>query len=140
MPHHGVFKTETGKLRVVYLLFVASEKRSNGISLNDLMFTGPKLQQDITTVLTRWRFFKIVFTADIINMCRQILVHPDDLCWQHLLWRSRLTDPIQNCVMCTVRDGTGGDAFIAISTLLTLAAKEHLDFPVASTILKEQLT
>ena len=136
MPHHGVFKIGNRKLRVVYN---ASQKGSNGISLNDLMFIGLKLQQDITAVLTRWKFFKIVFTADIIKMYRQILVYPDGLCWQHLLCRLRSTNPIQDCVMCTVTDGTGGAAFIAISTFLTLAAEVQFDFPVACTILKEQI-
>ena len=137
MPHHGVFKTGTRKLREVYN---ASQKGSNGISLNHLMFTGPKLQQDITTVLTRWKFFKIVFTADIIKMYRQILVHPDDLCWQHLLWRSRSTYPIQDCVMRTVTDGTSGAPFIAISILLTLKEKGSLISPLHLPSSKNKLT
>ncbi|CAB0029775.1 unnamed protein product [Trichogramma brassicae] len=62
MPHHGVLKAETKKLRVV---FNASQKGSNGKSLNDLLLPGPKLQGDITLILTRWRFFKYAFTVTL---------------------------------------------------------------------------
>ena len=77
IPHHGVFKTGSQTIRVV---FNASQKGSNGVSFNDILLPGPKLQADITAILTRWRFFKFVFTADIVKMFRQILVHPDDQC------------------------------------------------------------
>lgn len=52
IPHHCVLKPDslTTKLRVV---FNASAKTSAGISLNDSMFTGPKLQPDIKIVLLR---------------------------------------------------------------------------------------
>lgn len=41
IPHRGVFKSrgDTAKLRVV---FDASFKTSLGLSLNDVLFTGPK--------------------------------------------------------------------------------------------------
>ena len=44
-PHHGIVKetSSTTKLRVV---FNGSEKSSNGVSLNDIMMAGPKVQDD----------------------------------------------------------------------------------------------
>ncbi|XP_043494157.1 uncharacterized protein LOC122519058 [Polistes fuscatus] len=49
-PHHGVWREQSSstKLRVV---FNGSAKSSTGISLNDLMHTGPKTQTDIFDVL-----------------------------------------------------------------------------------------
>jgi len=46
MPHHGVLKetSSTTKLRV---MSNGSEKNSNGFSLNDILMTGPKVQDDI---------------------------------------------------------------------------------------------
>lgn len=60
LPHHGVFKehSTTTKLRVV---FDASAKSSTGKSLNDIQFTGPSLQNDIFSILLRFRQFKIDF-------------------------------------------------------------------------------
>ena len=49
MPHHGVLKktSSTTKLRVV---FNGSEKSSNGVSLNDILMIGPKVQDDLLEI------------------------------------------------------------------------------------------
>ena len=53
LPHHGDFRADSNKIRVV---FNASQKTSFGFVLNDLLLPGRKLQPDITFVISRWRF------------------------------------------------------------------------------------
>ncbi|XP_008188329.1 uncharacterized protein LOC100568780 [Acyrthosiphon pisum] len=64
IPHHAVYRPADGdnKIRVV---FDASAKGHRSLSLNECLLQGPKLQQDIVDVLTRFRVPKLVFTADI---------------------------------------------------------------------------
>lgn len=50
------------KLRVV---FDASAQAINGLSLNQTMLSGPKLQQDIVAILLRFRLGMIAVTRDI---------------------------------------------------------------------------
>ncbi|CAB0040512.1 unnamed protein product [Trichogramma brassicae] len=77
LPHHGVFRADNpDKIRVV---FNASHKAMNGISLNDTLLPGPKLQADITVVVSNWRYFKVAGTTDVEKMYRQILVHRDNV-------------------------------------------------------------
>uniref|UniRef100_A0ABD2W952 Uncharacterized protein n=1 Tax=Trichogramma kaykai TaxID=54128 RepID=A0ABD2W952_9HYME len=64
LPHHGVFPNE---IRVV---FNASHRSSGGLSLNDLLLPGPKLQADITVVLSNWRCFRFAGTTDVEKMFR----------------------------------------------------------------------
>lgn len=73
LPHHGVMKGEgqDAKLRVV---FDASCKSSTGISLNDALMVGPTIQQDLVSILMRFRTFAYAFTADVEKMYRQILI------------------------------------------------------------------
>lgn len=56
LPHHGIFKgpSDSSKLRVV---FDASSKTSSGISLNDALMTSPVVQQDLMSILLRFRMF-----------------------------------------------------------------------------------
>ena len=77
LPHHGVIKesSNTTKLRVV---FDGSAISTTGISLNDTLHTGPKLQEDLVEILLRFRSHQYVLTGDIEKMYRQILVRPDD--------------------------------------------------------------
>ncbi|KYM90052.1 hypothetical protein ALC53_01880 [Atta colombica] len=60
------------KIRVV---FDAFWRNSSGVSLNDALLVGPAVQQDLISILMRFRFFTYV-TADIIKMYRRILMHP----------------------------------------------------------------
>ncbi|XP_076383911.1 uncharacterized protein LOC143261227 [Megalopta genalis] len=61
-PHHGVIKlsSQTTKLRVV---FDGSAATSTGLSLNDALHTGPKLQDDLLYILLRFRTHQYVITA-----------------------------------------------------------------------------
>ncbi|XP_011175283.1 uncharacterized protein LOC105207483 [Solenopsis invicta] len=70
LPQHCVFKGQdrSSKIRVV---FDASCKSRNGLSLNDVLMVGPVVQQDLATILIRFRTFQYVLVADIIKMYRQ---------------------------------------------------------------------
>ncbi|XP_058980825.1 uncharacterized protein LOC131803481 [Musca domestica] len=64
LPHHSVVRegSITTKVRVV---FDASAKSTNGKSLNDIMYTGPKLQRDIFDIMLQWRMWCYGITADV---------------------------------------------------------------------------
>ncbi|XP_036319287.1 uncharacterized protein LOC118733814 [Rhagoletis pomonella] len=91
LPHHGVGKASstTTKLRVV---FNAARKYSTGVSLNDCLYTGPKLQNDFASILLNWRQYKFAFTGDIEKMYRQILVDREDAELQRIYWRTPTED------------------------------------------------
>lgn len=84
LSHHGVLRksSTTTRLRVV---FNGSYKTTNGLSLNECLHIGPKLQQEISDVLLRWRRHAYVFCADISKMYRRIIVHKDDRRFQKIL-------------------------------------------------------
>lgn len=84
MPHHAVIKesSNTTKARVV---FDASAKTSNGLSLNDVLMVGPNIQDKLFAHLLRFRTYKYVIIADIEKMYRQVRVHKDDRRFQRIL-------------------------------------------------------
>lgn len=75
MPHHGVIKEDslTTKLRVV---FDASAPSSNGLSLNNIQGIGPTIQEDLFSILLRFRKHAYAISADITKMYRQVLIEP----------------------------------------------------------------
>lgn len=75
-PHHGVLKEDslTTKLRVV---FNGSSPTSTGFSLNDLQMAGPIIQNDLISILLRFRQHSYVASADIAKMYRQVLICPE---------------------------------------------------------------
>lgn len=134
IPHHGIIKKDstTTRLRVV---FDASSKTTTGISLNDCMMNGPKLQQDLADILLRWRKHKIVMTADIEKMYRQIWINKQDQNYQRILWRSNPLKPMEAYKLKTVTYGTTAASFLAIRALKQLATDGINDYPIGASII-----
>ena len=98
IPHHGVCKDpkSLAKIRVVFDASAKMTPRSDAShSLNELLFSGPKLQRDVCDVILAFRCHQVVFTTDICKMYRQILVAPSDCKFQHILWRFDSDQPVQ---------------------------------------------
>ena len=133
MPHYGVLKetSSTTKLRV---MFNGSEKSSNGVSLNDILMTGPKVQDGLLDIVQRFRLHKIVMSADVGKMYRQIWVHPDDRSLQRSLCRKTPDQLITTYELNTVTYGTASVPFLITSCLQQLIEDEAINYPEAAKI------
>lgn len=120
-----------------YFVFNASSASSNGMSLNDCLFIGPKLQTELSSIILRWRKYKLVYTADIAKMFRQILVHPDDTHLQRILWRTNSTQVATHFRLLTVTYGTAPAPYLAMRVLRQLCVDEGDKYPLATPIIRE---
>lgn len=136
IPHHPIFKplSTTTKLRVV---FDASAKSSNGNSLNDVMAVGPIIQQDLVSILVRFRTGKFAITADIAKMYRQIQVNPQQRDLQRIFWRADQSQPVAEYQLNTVTYGTAAASFLATRALLQVVLDEGEELPMVSRVLRE---
>lgn len=137
IPHHCVLRPQstTTKLRVV---FDASCKTTNGLSLNDLVFTGPKLQTDIIDIITGFRLHVVVFTCDISKMFRNFLIRPTDRCFQHVLWRESASLPLKEYELRTITYGVSSSPYLSIRTLHQLATDHGAEYPRAAEALRHE--
>ena len=71
LPMHGVLKesSTTTKLRVV---FDASAKTTNSISLNGTLLVGPTLHPKLDHILLRFQTYLVAITGDISKMYREV--------------------------------------------------------------------
>ncbi|XP_063994589.1 uncharacterized protein LOC135172476 [Diachasmimorpha longicaudata] len=129
LPHHGVLRPDstTTKLRVV---FDASHRSSTGVSLNDILHSGPKLQTECSDVLIWLRRHRLVFGADIEKMFRQIRVHQDDWGYQRIFWKDD-DGQIIEYQLTTVTYGTSCAPCLSLRVLKQLAIDEAHRFPLA---------
>jgi hypothetical protein len=138
MPHHVLKQTSsTTKLREV---FSGSENSSNGVSLNYILMTGPKVQDDIVDIVQRFRLHRIVMSADVPKMYRQIRVHPDDRCLQKILWRKTPDQPITTYQLNTAVYGNASDPFLTTRCLQQLTEDEAINHPEAAKIARDGST
>lgn len=116
-------------------MFNGSSRTDTGISLNDALMVGPNLQEDLFSILTRFRTFVIALTADVIKMYKQVLIDPSHTSFQRILWRDAINEPVKIYELLTVTYGTASAAFQAIGAIRKLAEIYAERYPVASKIL-----
>ncbi|XP_063537553.1 uncharacterized protein LOC134746911 [Cydia strobilella] len=135
IPHHGIFKADSDKIRVV---FDASCASANGVALNDCLHAGPKLQRDIAEIICRFRLHRYVFTTDIRMMFRQILIAEEDRRFQLVFWRESPDLPLLVYRLNTVTYGMKSSPYLAIRALRQLASDEET-FPAAAHLLRSSV-
>ncbi|XP_025831267.1 uncharacterized protein LOC112904716 [Agrilus planipennis] len=135
LPHHAVIKQSsiTTKVRVV---FDGSAKSDSGISLNDIQCTGPTIQNDIHTILLRFRQHAFVVTADIAKMYRQVLVNQSQRNLQLILWRKDKYQPVNIYRLNTVTYGTACASFLSTRCLKQLAIENRETYKNASQVIE----
>jgi len=123
LPHHPVLKSSslTTKTRVV---FDGSARTTTGLSLNYVLMRGLTVQEDILSILARFRKHQYVITADIEKMFRQIMVAVEDCHLQRILWRANPSEELRTYNLLTVTYGTTPASFIATQCLATLAQEQ----------------
>ncbi|CAG7717563.1 unnamed protein product [Allacma fusca] len=138
LPHHGVYKdaSSTTKLRIVY---DGTCKSDTGVSLNDCLMVGPVLQEDLISILIRWRLWRIPFTADIKQMYLQIQLHPRDRNFLRVYWRFDPNERLLCYRMTRVTFGLASAPYQAIKTLQTLADECEAECPMAHKIMKRDV-
>ena len=93
LPMHTVLKpsSTTTKIRVV---FDASARSTSGLSLNDVLLSGPNVYPHIPDQLLKFRRFTIGMTADISQMFRQILLDEKDRDLHRFVFRASPDEPV----------------------------------------------
>lgn len=138
LPHHAVVREdkETTKVRIV---FDASSKGTNNVSLNDDLLVGPKLQQDLRHILMRWRRHKVCIVADIVKMYRMVRVADEDTDFQRIVWRfsSDESQPIQHYKLLRLTFGTACAPYLAVKCLQRLAELEESKYPLAAKLTRQ---
>jgi len=109
------------------------------LSLNDILQVGPTVQQDLYSIVLRFRTHRVCFTADIAKMYHQIVVHPEDRDLLRILWRYSPEEPIQEYRLTTVTHGTSSAPFLATRCLRKLADDNQGQYPRATQVLSNDV-
>lgn len=138
LPHHGVYKESSSSTRL-RVVFDASTKTTNDLSLNDILHVGPKLHNDITTIIMNFRLHKYVFTTDVKQMFRSIQLNEDDRKYQFIYWRDDPQKKLSLYQLNTVTYGMSCSPYLANRVILQLTQDEEINFPVASKVLRNHI-
>lgn len=127
--HHGV--AFESKPRVV---FSGKDQTTNGSSLNDIQFTGPRLQKDLMDIVMNFRIGQCAMTADICKMFRQIKLQKSQWDLQRILWRTDPNQPIRDYWLTVVTYGLRSSPYLAVKTLQQCASDNAKEYPIAAKV------
>ncbi|GFW91986.1 uncharacterized protein TNCV_2152661 [Trichonephila clavipes] len=136
--HHGIYRPEksTTNLRVV---FNCSSLTDNGISLNDIQYNGGVIQEDLYAQMLRFRTYTYAFTTDIKMMYRTILINSKQRNLQRIVWSESEHESPKIYELSTVTYGTVSAPYLAQRTLTQLSMDEEANFPIAASVLRNNL-
>lgn len=138
IPHHAVIKdsSTTTKTRVV---FDASMKSDTNLSLNDIQYAGPVVQNELFIILIRFREHRYVITGDIEKMYRQILICKNERPLQRIFWRENPTDDLRCFELQTITYGTTAAPYLATRCIKQISQENKSSFPRASEAINEDM-
>lgn len=111
---------------------------TSGLSLNDCLYAGPVVQSYLLDIIIRSRIHKYIFSSDISQMYRQILVADCDTKYQRILWRRNLDKKISTFELKTVTFGLTCSPYLATRCLKKLAEEStHISPDVMTALLKD---
>ena len=131
LPHHANFRADrqTTKCRIV---FDASAREQDSVSLNDCVLPGPALQPNLASVLIRFRTHRVGMIADV-EMYLQIKLAPKDQDVHRYLWRDLKTEEAPKVYrMLRLTFGVNSSPFLAITTVNAHVNKYVETFPDAT--------
>ena len=134
LPHFPVIREdrETTKVRIVF----DSAARCKGVSLNDVMLTGPKLQRDVLEILLRFRLRPVALVVDIKEMFSQVVLAEKDRKYHRLLWRDLdPTKPVDVYEAVRLTFGDRASPYLAQFVLHSHALDSKENYPAAAMVL-----
>ncbi|XP_064405765.1 uncharacterized protein LOC135350852 [Halichondria panicea] len=128
LPMHAVRKEEstTTKLRVV---FDASAKSSNGISLNDSLLVGPTIHPPLIDVLLRFRTHRIALTTDVSKMYRVVELTTADRDLHRFVRRN---NPLLDYRITRITFGVSASSFAANMAVKQNAIDHAMEYLLAA--------
>lgn len=111
-------------------------KSDSNYSLNNVQYSGPVIQNDLFSIILRFRKYQYAMKADISKMYRMIHIIKDHWKYHRLFWCSNHNDDVQCYEMNRVVFGTAWAPFLAVSCLFQLGIECEQSEPKISEIIK----
>ena len=123
IPHHAVIRRDklTTKLRVVY----DASAKSEGVAVNDCLYAGPPLAENIFDVLLRFRVNQVALTSDIEKAFLMVGMAEEDRDVLRFLWVDAIDKPSPEIVVLRftrVVFGVSSSPFLLNATI-----KHHIE-------------
>lgn len=123
LPHHGI-KPENKAMRIVY---DASSNTKDNKSLNECLYRGPLMLEDLTSLIVKFRYHQIGISADVEKAFLQIGLQEKDRDVTRFLWIKDLKKPVSEENLLHLRFCRVPFGVISSPFLLNATIRYHLN-------------
>ncbi|XP_063743151.1 uncharacterized protein LOC134866887 [Eleginops maclovinus] len=137
LPFFGVYHPQKpGQVRVVF----DSSAQHQGVSLNDVLLTGPNMNNSLLGVLLRFRREPVAVTTDIQQMFHCFVLREDHRNFLRFLWHRNndLDDDVIEYRMCVHVFGNSPSPSVATYGLRRAAAEGEREYGVEARLFVER--
>ncbi|XP_060793215.1 uncharacterized protein LOC132896416 [Neoarius graeffei] len=137
LPFFGVYHPQKpGQVRVVF----DSSAQHQGVSLNDVLLTGPNMNNSLLGVLLRFRREPVAVTTDIQQMFHCFVVREDHRNFLRFLWHRNndLDDDVIEYRMCVHVFGNSPSPSVATYGLRRAAAEGEKEYGIEARLFVER--
>lgn len=126
IPHHGVYQPE--KSTPIRIVFAGNAKQSqNAISINEAIYKGRQLIEDLLSILLRFRKHPIALTSDLEKAYHQIGLRKEDRNYVKCIWLKDPTKPPEPNNLMHLQFTRIAFGIIASSFILQATIRYHLE-------------
>ena len=130
MPHFPVVRLARESTKVCMVFDVSAKFK--GVSLNDVIYQGPKLQGDLFEILLKFRKNPVALACDVSEMYLQIGLLKQDQPFHRFLWRQSQEDQPQIYEFNRLVFGVNASPFLAQFISQYNARKYESLYPLAA--------
>ena len=130
---HAVTKA-SATTTMIRIAFDVSARTTSGISLNNILHSGPNIYPLIVDHVLKFRMNKIAMNADISQMFRQTLLTENYRDLHRFLFHESTDLPVKEYRMKRLMFGVTSFLFIASQTLRQVATDFTDEYPIASAV------
>ena len=126
---------ETTKIRMV----LDAAAKHQGFSLNDYIYGGPKLQNNLFEILVKFRQYPVALVCDVSEMYLRIFLSPSDRKYHRFLYREDKTATPDIYESNVLTFGDTSCPFLAQYVTRHHAEQNQEVFPHAASVIKESV-
>ncbi|XP_065083404.1 uncharacterized protein LOC135705559 [Ochlerotatus camptorhynchus] len=101
------------------------------------LMVGPVVQDELYSIILRFRIPRFVIVADLEKTYRQLLVYFIDRLLQRIVFRSSPSEPLETYELLTITYGTASAPYLATRCLQQLASDGESTHPIAAKVLSK---
>ncbi|KAI5719978.1 hypothetical protein M8J77_000061 [Diaphorina citri] len=126
-PYHAVIKEDSATTKVRFVMDASARQNRSKPSLNDLLYRGPVLLENLCSLLLRFRMYRCALIGDIEKAFLNVGLNEGERDYTRILWVKDVAKPLDSDNVVVLRHTRLPFGVVSSPFLLSCVIRTHLD-------------